>query len=109
MDKNHGAFLNIFDKIFGTWKALNEDIKIEYGVSKPPNSYNIWIILTHEYSDIWRDMKKSKNWSHKFMYIFGPPGWSHDGSTKTIKQMRRALKGKKKTSSEELYVTVVGS
>ena len=88
MDKNHGGFLNMFDKLFGTWKELDEDITIEYGVTKPPNSYNPLVILTHEYKDIWNDMKKSSNIYHKFMYAFGPPGWSHDGSTLTIKQMR---------------------
>lgn len=92
MDKNHGGILNIFDRIFGTWKELDENIDIEYGVTTPPNSYNIWVILTHEYKNIWEDMKKSKNWWHKFMYAFGPPGWSHDGSTLTIKQIRDAMK-----------------
>ncbi|HSI68601.1 MAG TPA: sterol desaturase family protein, partial [Gillisia sp.] len=33
MDKNHGGILNIFDRIFGTWKEYDEDIDIEYGVS----------------------------------------------------------------------------
>ena len=92
MDKNHGGILNVFDRVFGTWKELDEDIDIEYGVTSPPNSYNILIILTHEYKNIWQDMKKSKNWGHKFMYAFGPPGWSHDGSTLTIKQIRSLMK-----------------
>jgi sterol desaturase/sphingolipid hydroxylase (fatty acid hydroxylase superfamily) len=91
MDKNHGGFLNIFDKLFGTWKELDETIPIEYGVTKPPNSYNPLVILTHEYKDIWNDMKKSPNLYHKFMYAFGPPGWSHDGSTLTIKQIRKQM------------------
>ena len=94
MDKNHGGFLNIFDKIFGTWKELDETIDIKYGVTHAPNSYNPLIILTHEYKDIWNDMKKSKNWYHKFMYAFGAPGWSHDGSTLTIKQQRKLQKSK---------------
>jgi sterol desaturase/sphingolipid hydroxylase (fatty acid hydroxylase superfamily) len=89
MDKNHGGFLNIFDKIFGTWKPLDDNIDIEYGVSTPPKSYNVWIILMHEYHNIWADIKKSRNWRHKFMYIFGPPGWSHDGSSLTVKQMQK--------------------
>lgn len=89
MDKNHGGFLNIFDKLFGTWKPLDDQIEIEYGVSTPPESYNMWIILMHEYQNIWADVKKSSNWRHKFMYIFGPPGWSHDGSTLTVKQMQK--------------------
>jgi sterol desaturase/sphingolipid hydroxylase (fatty acid hydroxylase superfamily) len=92
MDKNHGGFLNIFDRIFGTWKELDETIDIKYGVTHAPNSYNPFVILTHEYKDIWTDMKKSTNWYHKFMYAFAPPGWSHDGSTLTIKQTRKALK-----------------
>ncbi|NEW80210.1 MAG: sterol desaturase family protein [Gelidibacter sp.] len=92
LDKNHGGFLNIFDKIFGTWKELDEDIKIEFGVTTAPNSYNPWVILTHEYKDIWRDTKKSKNWYHKFMYVFGPPGWSHDSATLTVKQMQLEIK-----------------
>ena len=96
MDKNHGGFLNVFDKLFGTWKALDDDIEISYGVTKPPNSYNPLVILTHEYKDIWNDMKKSSNPYHKFMYAFGPPGWSHDGSTLTIKQMR-AVAAKQKS------------
>ncbi len=91
MDKNHGGILNIFDRIFGTWKEYDENIDIEYGVSTPPNSYNLWVILSHEYKNIWEDTKKSKNWRHKFMYVFGPPGWSHDGSTQTVKEMQREL------------------
>jgi len=92
MDKNHGGFLNIFDKMFGTWKELDENIEIKYGVTHAPNSYNPLVILTHEYKDIWNDMKKSKNWYHKFMYAFAAPGWSHDGSSLTIKQQRKLLK-----------------
>lgn len=91
MDKNHGGILNVFDRIFGTWKEYDENIDIEYGVSTPPNSYNLWVILSHEYKNIWEDTKKSPNWRHKFMYVFGPPGWSHDGSTKTVKEMQREL------------------
>lgn len=97
MDKNHGGILNIFDRVFGTWKELDESVDIEYGVTDPPNSFNIFIILTHEYKNIWTDMSKSKNWYHKFMYVFGPPGWSHDGSTLTIKQIRREMAESKGT------------
>ncbi|HEU0136599.1 MAG TPA: C-5 sterol desaturase, partial [Flavobacterium sp.] len=74
-----------------TWKALDDNIAVEFGVTTPPGSYNPWVILTHEYANIWSDTKKSKLWRHKFMYVFGPPGWSHDGSTKTVAQVRRDL------------------
>ncbi|MCO6492936.1 MAG: sterol desaturase family protein [Phaeodactylibacter sp.] len=89
LDKNHGGYLNIFDKLFGTWAELDENIEIKYGVIHPPNSYNPMVILLHEYQNIWKDVKSTDNWRHKFMYAFGPPGWSPDGSTLTVKQMQR--------------------
>lgn len=92
LDKNHGGYLNIFDKMFGTWVELDENIDIKYGVIHAPNSYNPLIIVTHEYADIWRDIKKSKNFKEAFMYTFGPPGWSPDGSTLTVRQIHRKLK-----------------
>ena len=92
LDKNHGGILNVFDRIFGTWKEMDDSVAIKYGVSTPPDSYNLWVILTHEYQNIWEDAKKTKKWRHKFMYVFGPPGWSHDGSTQTVKEMQKLMK-----------------
>jgi hypothetical protein len=40
-------------------------------------------------------MKKSPKLKDKFMYIFGPPGWSHDGSSKTSRQLQEELKAQK--------------
>ena len=94
LDKNHGGILNIFDRMFGTWKELDNKIDTKYGVTNPPNSYNPVIILTHEFKDIWADVKKAESFKEKFMYVFGPPGWSPDGSTLTVKQQQRLLKNK---------------
>ena len=94
MDKNHGGMLNIFDRMFGTWKELDNKIDTKSGVTNPPNSYNPVIILTHEFKDIWADVKTADNFKEKFMYVFGPPGWSPDGSTLTVKQQQRLLKNK---------------
>lgn len=103
LDKNHGGFLNFFDKIFGTWKELDDDIDVKFGVIHAPQSYNPLVILTHEYKDIWNDMKKSPKWSHKLMYIFGPPGWSHDGSTMTVRQQQRLFKQQKTQNPEVAF------
>jgi len=98
LDKNHGGILNIFDKVFGTWKELDDEITVKYGVIHSPESYNPIVILTHEFKDIWKDVKKSKKLSHKLMYIFGPPGWSHDGSTLTVKQQQALFEKQKEVS-----------
>ena len=103
LDKNHGGFLNIFDKIFGTWKELDDDVDVKYGVIHAPDSHNPIVILTHEFKDIYKDVKKSKKLSHALMYIFGPPGWSHDGSTLTVKQQQRLFKEHKDVNPELAY------
>jgi sterol desaturase/sphingolipid hydroxylase (fatty acid hydroxylase superfamily) len=89
LDKNHGGYLNIFDRVFGSFKPLDDNIDIKYGVVHAPDSYNPLVILSHEYSDIWKDIKKSKNFYEAFMYTFGEPGWSPDGSTLTVRQMQQ--------------------
>ncbi|HNI05264.1 MAG TPA: C-5 sterol desaturase, partial [Flavobacteriales bacterium] len=37
------------------------------------------------------DVKKAPGLKNKLMYIFGPPGWSHDGSSMTSKQLQAEL------------------
>jgi len=105
LDKNHGGFLNIFDRMFGTYKELDEDgeEEISYGVIHAPNSYNPLVIVSHEYIDIWKDVKKAKNLKEVFMYIFGPPGWSPDGSTLTVRQMQRQLREAKARANEATH------
>jgi sterol desaturase/sphingolipid hydroxylase (fatty acid hydroxylase superfamily) len=92
LDKNHGGYLNMFDKIFGSWVELEDNIDVKYGVIHAPDSNNPFIIVSHEYKDIWNDVKKSKSTFQAFMYVFGPPGWSPDGSTLTVRQMQREQK-----------------
>jgi sterol desaturase/sphingolipid hydroxylase (fatty acid hydroxylase superfamily) len=96
LDKNHGGYLNLFDRMYGSHGVLDPEQEVQFGVIHPPNSYNPLIIVSHEYKNIWNDVRNTKNWRHKLMYIFGPPGWSPDGSTKTVRQMQRELKRQKK-------------
>ena len=101
LDTNHGGYLNIFDRIFGTHKVLDEEnIQIEYGVLHPPNSYNPLVIVSHEYKNIWKDVRESNSLKEAFMYVFGPPGWSPDGSRKTTKQLRECLKREREKTVE---------
>jgi hypothetical protein len=89
LDMNNGAILIIWDRIFGTFVA--EEKETVYGLCKEIKDPNPININFNEFRDMFSDLKKSPKLYHKFMYIFGPPGWSHDGSTKTAKQLRREL------------------
>lgn len=90
LDKNHGAIFNVFDKVFGSWQPLEDDIAIEYGVTKGPETNNPIEINTHEYKAIWEDIKSSKSIREVLMFTFGPPGWSPDGKTLTVRELQRS-------------------
>lgn len=102
LDRNHGGILVIWDRLFGTYQTNTE--KPKFGVLHPPNSYNPLVLVGHEYRDIWNDVRRAKRWQDKLKYIFYPPGWSPDGSTKTAKQMQRELK--KQLSVPEAPVSI---
>lgn len=98
LDKNMGMFLIIWDRIFGTFqKELTEEEyeKLEYGLTKPLDDKGPINILFHEWKDIFSDFflnKKDLPLGIRLKYVFMPPGWSHDGSTQTSKQIQAELK-----------------
>jgi sterol desaturase/sphingolipid hydroxylase (fatty acid hydroxylase superfamily) len=92
LDKNMGMFLIIWDRLFGTF--AKEDEVVVYGLTANIHSYNPITMVFHEWKAIVKDVIKTKGIKNKLGYIFGPPGWSHDGSTKTASQLRKELHAK---------------
>ena len=92
LDKNMGMCLIIWDKIFGTFQEELENEPVKYGLTKPPeNSNNPLTVIFHEWSAIKKDVSKKIPLTTKLKYLFMPPGWSHDGSSKTSRQLRKEL------------------
>ena len=93
LDKNMGMFLIIWDKLFGTFQEeLPEDQyqPIHYGLTTPLKNENAYGIIFHEWKAILKDIiRKDISMYDKWKYLFGPPGWSHDGSRKTSNEMRQ--------------------
>jgi len=87
LDRNHGGILIIWDKLFGTFQP--EEEKVTYGLTRNLNTYNPIKIAMHEWQAIWQDVRKPNPLSVRLGYIFRPPGWSHDGSRKTVKQLQK--------------------
>lgn len=96
LDKNMGMFLIIWDKLFGTFQAelpAESYQPIAYGLTKNIENPNAITLVFHEWKQIWQDMtQKEITFKTRLHYLFGPPGWSHDGSRKTSRQMREAEK-----------------
>jgi sterol desaturase/sphingolipid hydroxylase (fatty acid hydroxylase superfamily) len=97
LDKNMGMFLIIWDKLFGTFQPeLPEEAyqPIKYGLTKPLEKETPTTIVFHEWSSILKDLsRKDIGWKEKWNYVFGPPGWSHDGSRMTSEELRALEEG----------------
>ena len=90
LDKNLGMVFIFWDRMFGTFQK--EEEKVIYGLtSNLDKPYHPVKTIFHEWFSIGSDLKKPSSLKAKFMYIFGPPGWSHDGSRKTSRQLRKEL------------------
>lgn len=93
LDKNIGMFLIIWDRMFGTFQPELPPEKyqpIKYGLTKPLEKETPVSIIFHEWNSIWKDIfQKGLTLKQRCMYLFGPPGWSHDGSRMTSEQLRQ--------------------
>jgi sterol desaturase/sphingolipid hydroxylase (fatty acid hydroxylase superfamily) len=92
LDTNYAGVLIIWDRIFGSFKE--EKARPHYGLTKQIVSYNPAKIAFYEWVQIGKDLMHAKSMNQVLGYLFGPPGWSDDGSRLTVEQMR-ALEKKK--------------
>lgn len=93
LDKNMGMLFIIWDRMFGTFTEEMPEELPHYGITKPlANPYHPVQIVTHEWVEISKDLKRSKSLKDKLQYLFQPPGWSHDGSSKTSKELQKEWK-----------------
>ncbi len=90
LDKNMGMCLIIWDKIFGTFQEELAADPVKYGLTKPiENDNNPVDVIFHEWKNMGKDVAKKTSFINRLKYIFMPPGWSHDGSSKTASQLRK--------------------
>lgn len=93
LDRNMGMVFIIWDRIFGTFTEEMPEEKPHYGITKPlEKPFHPVYIVTHEWQEIGKDLKRKIPLKDKLKYLFNPPGWSHDGSTKTAKELQKNWK-----------------
>ena len=111
LDKNMGMFLIIWDKLFGTFQPELPEAAyqpMKYGLTKPLEKETPVTVIFHEWGSIRKDIaRKDISWKNKLGYLFGPPGWSHDGSRLTSEQMRaqEAEANPEEPVQQEVYVS----
>ena len=92
LDTNYAGVLIIWDRIFGSFQTEKE--RPHYGLTKQIESYNPAKIAFYEWVQIGKDLIHAKSMKQVAGYLFGPPGWSDDGSRLTVEQMRAEAKKK---------------
>ncbi len=91
LDKNMGMIFIIWDRLFGTFQPEEETVK--YGLTTSLGTHHPLKMVFHEWLNIYKDVsRKGLTFRERSMYLFGPPGWSHDGSSKTSVQLRKEMK-----------------
>lgn len=71
LDKNYGSTFIIWDRLFGTFQA--EEEPAEYGITKPPKTYNPVVLVFHELVDVAKAVWKAPTLRARWRELFGRP------------------------------------
>ena len=88
LDHNYAGVFIVWDKMFGSFVAERDDDRPRYGIVKNLGSFNVLWAAFHEWIGIARDLVAARSWRDRLGYMFGPPGWSPDGSRDTSEIIR---------------------
>jgi sterol desaturase/sphingolipid hydroxylase (fatty acid hydroxylase superfamily) len=87
LDKNHAGILIIWDRMLGSFQI--EEETPTYGLTKNIESFNPAVIAFKTWGELFKKAFTSGSVLIGLKYLIHPPGWSHDGSTKTTAQLRK--------------------
>jgi sterol desaturase/sphingolipid hydroxylase (fatty acid hydroxylase superfamily) len=91
LDSNYAGVFMIWDRMFGSFVAEQAEERPRYGIVRNLGTFNPIRIALHEYFAMARDlMRGNLTLRQRLGYLFGPPGWSHDGTHKTTAALRAA-------------------
>lgn len=91
LDANYAGVLMLWDRLFGTFVPEQAEEAVRYGLVKNLATFNPVRIALHEYVSIARDQaRRDLTLLQRLGYLFGPPGWSHEGNSGTTAKLRAA-------------------
>jgi len=89
LDTNYAGIFIIWDRLFGSFVPEDETVDIQYGLVKNIETYNP---LTVAFAEMWGALKDvfgpNRTIAQRLKYLFAPPGYSHDGSRTSSKQIK---------------------
>ena len=81
IDCNYGGVLIVFDRLFGTFRDLRDDVPPRYGLTTPLRSHNPVRIALHGWLALAGDLRHACGWRDAAAIVFGPPDRRHRGSS----------------------------
>ncbi|WP_242093752.1 sterol desaturase family protein [Aestuariivivens sediminicola] len=88
MDTNFCNLLNIWDRVFGTYQEEDDQVAVEYGITRHMDSGSFLDVYFGEIIALAKDVYKAPGLKNKLLYMVMPPGWHHEGDHKTAKIAR---------------------
>lgn len=89
LDANYAGVLIIWDRMFGTFVAELEEDAPRYGIVHNVATFNPLRVAFHEWVGMFKDaFLPGLTLRQRLLYLFAPPGWSHDGSRKTSEHLK---------------------
>ena len=86
LDRNYGGILIIWDRMFGSFQPELDEEAPRYGLVHNLGTFNILRVAFHEWIAIAQDLVREPR--HAAGWLFGPPGWSPDGSRETSTEIK---------------------
>ncbi len=77
LDKNYGAILIVWDRIFGSFEPEVEPVR--YGITNPLRSYNPWWANFHYWVELAGMARRADRLTDKLRVWFMPPEWKPAG------------------------------
>jgi sterol desaturase/sphingolipid hydroxylase (fatty acid hydroxylase superfamily) len=73
LDSNFGGVLIVFDRLFGALVEERAGVILRYGLVQRIDSYNPWVLGTHEWRAILRDLVAARSWRQVVRATLGSP------------------------------------
>lgn len=100
LDKNMGMVLILWDRLFGTFQEELTVEPVRFGLTQNnAHPHHPIKVVGHEWGALAQDMKGAKSLRQKLLYLLNPPGWRHDGTGATTRQLQRGVATKQEEKS----------
>ena len=86
LDRNYAGILIVWDRIFGTFQPELDEEACRYGLVHNLGTFNIVRVAFHEWIGMGQDVARQPR--HVLGWLFGPPGWTPDGSRDTSAKLK---------------------